>query len=365
MKIKKESPILSSSTRLGLAKYWQLFIVTDGSMWYTQTKSWQETKNGGKSKSILSTPYECTPKNIGKKNETTSEEQAYLEFDSILKKQKEKGYSPEGETYSGKLLPMLANKFKDKKHKIIWPAKCQPKYNGMRMLYDGKNSWSRTGKAINQKSIEHLQFDTHGYTIDGELILPGNVLLQQTMEAVKTFTPGVSTTLQYIVYDIVDTKCFSERYEILKTIVKSTKNKHIILSPTYSIVNESELFKFHENFTKKLGYEGTMIRSDIGGYEAQQRSSQLLKYKNFVDDEFRIVDVKDGEGSFVGLAIFKCDNKHGGTFDCTPEGSVEIKKKYFKDRKKLIGKLLTVRYQELSEDKSPLFPVGVTIRDYE
>lgn len=365
MKITKESPILKSTTRLGLSKYWQLFIVSNNGKWFTQTKSWQETKSGGESKAILSVPYECIPKNIGKKNETTAEEQAHLEFDSILKKQKEKGYSPDGEVYSGKLLPMLAHKFKDKRHKILWPAKCQPKFNGMRMLYDGTTSWSRTGKPINEKSIAHLQFDTGGHIIDGELILPNNVLLQQTMEAVKTFTPGISTTLQYVVYDIANsTKLFSERYEILKNIIKSVKNKYIILAPTFDIYNMEELLSFHEKFTC-IGYEGTMIRSDTGGYEAHHRSVQLLKYKDFVDAEFEIVDVKDGEGSFTGLAIFKCDNKHGGTFDCTPEGSVELKKQYFKDRKKLIGKLLTVRYQELSEDKSPLFPVGVTIRDYE
>jgi len=31
----------------------------------------------------------------------------------------------------------------------------------------------------------------------------------------------------------------------------------------------------------------------------------------------------------------------------------------------LIGKKLTVRYQEKSEDGIPIFPVGIVVRDYE
>ena len=33
--------------------------------------------------------------------------------------------------------------------------------------------------------------------------------------------------------------------------------------------------------------------------------------------------------------------------------------------KKYIGKKLTVRFQELTDDKVPRFPVGITFRDYE
>ena len=48
-----------------------------------------------------------------------------------------------------------------------------------------------------------------------------------------------------------------------------------------------------------------------------------------------------------------------------PKGSVEKRQQMFKDLEKIIGKELTVRYQELSEDGIPIFPVGIVIRDYE
>ena len=57
------------------------------------------------------------------------------------------------------------------------------------------------------------------------------------------------------------------------------------------------------------------------------------------------------------VVIFKCIAKNGEEFDCTPEGTMEYKKELFRDRKKLIGKYLTVRYQTLMKRGVPIFPV--------
>ena len=37
----------------------------------------------------------------------------------------------------------------------------------------------------------------------------------------------------------------------------------------------------------------------------------------------------------------------------------------FEKGKSYIGKMLTVKYQELTDDGKPRFPVGINIRDYE
>jgi DNA ligase-1 len=89
-----------------------------------------------------------------------------------------------------------------------------------------------------------------------------------------------------------------------------------------------------------------------------------LKLKDFQDAEYRICAVIDGAGSDRDLAIFVLDNGHGLQFNCRPEGSQENRADLYKNREKLIGKYLTVRYFELSKDKVPIFPVGVGIREY-
>jgi DNA ligase-1 len=40
-------------------------------------------------------------------------------------------------------------------------------------------------------------------------------------------------------------------------------------------------------------------------------------------------------------------------------------KEYFENQNKVLGKLLTVQYFELTPDGIPRFPVGASIRDYE
>ena len=89
------------------------------------------------------------------------------------------------------------------------------------------------------------------------------------------------------------------------------------------------------------------------------------KFKTFCDDEFEIIDYKEGSGLDSGTVIWKCKTKDGKEFDVRPKGTVDERKKLLKNGNKCIGKMLTVTYQELSEYGVPRFPVGKTIRDYE
>jgi len=362
-KIIHSSPELVSTTRTGSQKFWQGHVGNDGSKWYTQTSYWQVNKAGKKSLVQFSDPYEATVKNAGRANETNPEQQANFEFTSMVQKQRDKGYTEVGAKSTVLPLPMLAEKFKDRGHKITWPAYVQRKYNGQRMLFDGWVGWSRGGKYIIPEVIQHLKNGTTlNYILDGELILPNNLLLQETMKASKKYTKGLSDQLLYIVYDIViPNEPFSKRLEILKKLMP-TMPANVKLAETYLVHDVSEVATYQKQFTA-AGYEGTMIRDDSGGYEIGHRSNQLQKLKDFVDAEFKIVGVNEGSGRFAGAAIFSCDNGYGQLFDCVPEGTMEYKRDLFNTRDSLIGQWLTVRYQELSKDKVPIFPVGVTIRD--
>jgi len=137
---------------------------------------------------------------------------------------------------------------------------------------------------------------------------------------------------------------------------------NVKLVPTFEVNNEMEVMEHHIQFVKD-GFEGSIIRMRGKGYEIGHRSDQLLKLKDFQDAEFRIVDVISGGGSFTGCAIFVCETKKGVTFNCAPEGTMEYKKELYSQRKKLIGQFLTIRFQELTNDLVPQFPVGVDIRD--
>ena len=64
-------------------------------------------------------------------------------------------------------------------------------------------------------------------------------------------------------------------------------------------------------------------------------------------------------------AVFVCQTKKGEEFRCKMEGALETLKVYLSKPKSVIGKLLTVRYQGLTNGGVPRFPVGVAVRDYE
>ena len=101
--IVRSSPVIEAVGSKG-RKFWRGHVVKDAQdKFYTCSESWKDT-NGGSSKTVWSTPYYATPTNVGRSNETTNEAQAYFEFDSMVKKQRDK-------READKPLPMLAQTF--------------------------------------------------------------------------------------------------------------------------------------------------------------------------------------------------------------------------------------------------------------
>lgn len=363
MKIVKSSDWLISENKAGGEKFWRLHIAKDGTNYYTQTEWYQISKTGRETKRQTSEPYFAEPTNVGRSNERDSEAQAEFEFDAIIKKQRDKGFRLPNENKQARPMPMLAHKFVDHKGKVEFPIYVQPKLNGMRMLFDGETGWSRGNKEIIPEVIQHLKFDTGGFILDGELMLPNNVLLQESMKAIKKYRPELSPKLLYHVYDIVDSELpYAKRHQLILDICHNAPT-NVVMVPTLEATTESDVLKRHKAFTKD-GYEGTMIRNPDMTYEIGKRSYSLLKLKDFTDAEYKIVDVIDGDGSDRGLAIFILETDDGSRFNCRPEGTQENRAELFKSRKKLIGEHLTVRYQELSKDNIPIFPVGVAIRSW-
>ena len=368
MKEIKESPVLQSQTRTGKAKFWKLVAFEElspdndpGTKLYFYKKVWWQ--EGAKVQET--TPVQVKGKNIGRANETTDKEQLLSEFDSLVKRQRDRGYSEDGSADHIPTKPMLANKYHERKHKVVWPCYAQPKLNGYRMLKeaDGKEAWTRGGKPHVMECVKHLMWESPGTMTDGELLLPDMPKLQVTARAAKKFRDdGSSESLIYMVYDIVESFMpFSVRYAHLQRWAAAFP-ENVRLVETVIVNNEEELFAAHARFVEQ-GYEGTIIRSGDDGYNVGHRSNSLLKLKDFDDAEFRIVDVVEGKGSFKGKAIFVCETEAGYRFNVTPEGSHEYKAELWDTREDHPGKWLTVRYQDLSEDGAPQFPVGVVIRE--
>lgn len=381
MKTIYSTSLLQASTSTGKRKFWQGHVSTDGMDYFTYTtycqtigKEIADVKSANDlqafegtsiSKITQSAYVTIQGKNIGRSNETTPEQQAIQEINSTFKTNKDKGYYEIGETNDKSfVLPMLAYPLGDKIHTIEFPLTVQPKFDGIRCLTDGENMWSRRGKQFDNKIVAHLNsVACNDFIVDGELILPEGYPLQDTVSAAKKFRDNLSPKLLYRIYDIVAPDlCYTERYEICKKIVEDTNNPQVILAPSHVVETQEEIYPLHEKFVGE-GWEGTMIRLHGHGYKINQRTNQLLKLKDFLEEEFKVVDVIDGKGKFVGAGIFLCETPEGKIFETSPIGTMEYRRELFQNRDSIIGTYWTVRFQAYTKDKIPQFGRAINQRE--
>lgn len=135
----------------------------------------------------------------------------------------------------------------------------------------------------------------------------------------------------------------------------------VVLVRTEKIAVLSEFRQLFAEFVES-GYEGIMLRNAAGVYRANYRSNDLQKYKEFMEDEYRIIDFTQGEGRDAGAVIWVCETADGKEFTVRPRGTMEQRRDWFNEGASYIGKNLTVIYQELTEEGKPRFPIGKAVR---
>lgn len=324
-------------------------------------------------------------KNLGKKNATTAAQQAELEAQALWEKKLKKGYTQdagsamEGKTdaiIEGGIFPMLAHRYDQHGHKVTWPAFAQPKLDGHRCIVvvnkGNATMWSRTRKQI--LSLPHIIADFE-CLIEGDAIFDGELYADALNAEDLTFEELTSfirqeepkeghEIVEYHIYDCPGISGgYADRHKALGEFFQAVDHGMSPLKEveTIPVKDEDELMAAFEAFTKQ-GYEGAMVRNAAGIY-VNKRSYDLLKVKEFLDDEFPVVRVEEGRGKLVGHAIFVCKTKDGQEFRAKLIGELEQLKKYVKNPKLAVGKQLTVKYQGLTKANGvPRFPVAVRFR---
>ena len=336
-------------------------------------------------------------KNIGKKNETSALEQAVSEARATWVKKIESGYAEsilgtmsaesdekeESEVQSvaqskakGKgihaevPLPMLAHDYHKRGKSALFPCFVQPKLDGTRCVgMPGNGLFSRLRKSF--PHMEHILSELHQLPpeiiLDGELY-SSTLTFQEIVGLVKreTLRDGDAEKqrqIQFHVYDIIVDMPFHNRLANLKHLFQRHKFQHLVLVPTEICESEEKMKEKHAAYVLS-GYEGIMLRTKLGVYK-HSRSVDLLKYKEFLDDEYEVVGFEQGQGLEEGCVIWVCKTAEEKTFHCRPRGTRESRSELFQNGADYIGKKLTVRFQELTDERIPRFPVGIAFRDYE
>jgi ATP-dependent DNA ligase len=315
-------------------------------------------------------------KNTGKLNETTDKEQTMKEAVAKRTKKLESGYF-ENIKHINKTQyfePMLASKWEDSKDKIEYPIASQAKLDGIRCIVTSEGMFSRNGKAI--ISAPHIRESLEGlFKKHPDLIFDGELYADKFANDFNKIVSLVKKTkptdadlkeserqIEYHIYDLPSSKNnFIKRMYDLGILFSTYLNLHPYcrIVETYSCNNEDEVMELYEGYVEK-GYEGQILRLDKK-YE-NKRSKFLLKNKSFIDEEFTILDIVEGEGNRTGTAgYFVFENENGDRFKSNVKGTWEETAEMLKNKKKLIGKEATIKYFNRTPAGIPRFGYVINI----
>lgn len=235
--------------------------------------------------------------------------------------------------------PMLAHVFEDKR----WaggPCWLQPKFNGVRALYQQGNFQSRDEIPWPKDFLKHLSeplqamFPDERTILDGELYVHGWKLqrINQAVAVNATVRGQTADTLEvsYYVFDQVKFESpFFVRFNEIEGTIRQLQHPRIHAATTVQAPDRQWVEKFYINMIAE-NFEGIMYRVGLCPYtrpkqpkvndkgflsDKNNRVWHLLKRKSWLDEEFDWGVMHEGEGKQAGmLGAFGCITKTGVDF---------------------------------------------------
>ena len=366
MKVQDTSPVLFKRDTTGSIRQWYAEAGTNGS-----ECGWRTIAGLQEGKKVTSEWKIVEEKNVGRSNSTTKSEQASFEMYAEVQKKKNEGYfeSLSAIDTFDKFQPMLASKHEDAKYdfkKNVYYT--QPKLDGIRCIARIDGLWTRAGKEI--VAVPHIReelsvfFQKHPNAIlDGELYnhdLKDNFnKITSLVRKTKPSDVDIKETaelVEYHVYDIGimpdgDKKKFSDRCQFL---TDQGFHLHKVKTVRTQQVNSLEEIDDIYGVYLEKGYEGQMIRVD-GSYE-NKRSKLLIKRKEFLDAEFKVIRIEEGVGNWAGyIKRFVLELPDGREFASNVRGTQKILKDLLESN--VTPDWATCRYFTPTPDGIPRFPV--------
>ena len=273
---------------------------------------------------------------------------------------------------------MLAHKYNE--DKADYPAFIQPKLDGVRCLFTAKGAFSRANNRF--MNVEHIEQALKPFfaknptaVLDGELYNHG---LKDDFEKIISLVRKKKPTdkdkaeakelVQYHIYDIASMTIgtYTDRYLFILA-EKSLKNKACLQVVDNNLVLDFDDATVMHRKNLKLGYEGSMYRTPSGKYKGT-RSWDLMKFKDFHDDEATIVGYEIGKGKRQGtLGKFIMQDDEGVEFGCPPGKGYDYKDLagMLNNIHDYIGQRATFTYFQRTQAGSYRHPHYKSLRNYE
>ena len=378
-------------------------------------------------KKTQTSPTFVEQKNVGKTNETSLEQQVLNEVASKIQYQIDHGYSYEIPSEEKRFEVSLADKYSDRqeKGKLDFPYIVEPKLDGLRCyikMVDGEiRMFSRGHKEfVSCPHIKENEFVKKFFETYPDAILDGELYnhdlkndfnkIVSLVKKTKPKTEDLEESAKLVQYHCFDSYYPSEpqmKYwdrkvriadfiwenDLIKhnsfenyywekvrcdnvTIVGIERAPHGVNQPwtwdlkwVFGYADSEEAVENHIKATTSKGYEGIMLKKDVPYFFG--RSFDMLKYKKFKDAEYKIVDFEEGKGNLKGIAAAViCETDNGEQFKAGVTGTQDYARNLYENRNEYVGKLVTIKYQELTPMKDgkggvPRFGKMMSVRDYE
>lgn len=265
-----------------------------------------------------------------------------------------------------------------------YPVYVQPKLDGVRLLIsleaNGIQYKTRNGRIMSfphlTEQVSYLLSNLpRGSVLDGEFYYHG-WSFDRITGAFKTIQGNQDTPLiPYHIYDYCDDSApYDQRYQRLYQIFSQINFPSIRLIENHQ-VNDNDHVRQAFQYYLGLNYEGTMIRKVSMSGEPLDNTryvygrcsvscSNLVKMKPFYDCEVQIVDVVSAQATEEGCAVFVVQWKDR-QLRARPKGSHDDRRDWLADKNLLLGKMVTIEYDSLTEDGVPRFPRVKALRNYE
>lgn len=256
------------------------------------------------------------------------------------------------------------------------------KYNGIRGEIIKENGHiivkSRQNKVVEgfyelDKAFENMP---NGYLYEGEILAIGDfdTSKEQFKATDKIYsTNGNKKGLMIRLFDLIPLDKFNEgqwdmkaidRKRMLKEMINKNNNSlvqfaDIIYEGTDTSIIQSKL----EEVSKDGTNEGLMVMLNEGIYEGK-RTKSILKCKLFMSIDLRVVDIKESKEKpgTMGSAIVMYKGNPVGVSGWKEEEKIY----YYKNPQELIGKIIEIKFKEITVDKNGVeslqFPNIIRIR---
>ena len=258
------------------------------------------------------------------------------------------------------------------KDKIEYPCLVQQKYDGVFCIaYNDKINkkcliFSRTGKQYT--SMQHIEKDMENlfrlYDID--LILFEAYILDTPQSIISGYCRDTVNQHKELVAICHDCLTLNEWKGIIKTPYSNRyerpkymrADKHNLYYPNGICAYNLNEIIFYASESWKAGGEGVVIKKINASYERGKRNWSLMKLKQEISYDLRIVDVEEGSGQFkdaVGALIckFKDSNISIGSGLTSEE-----RKLWWKHKNFIVGHIAEIKAMRISSKgvlREPVF----------